>query len=487
MNRIAPERVRRQQCILSGLVLLEAFALLIGSRLTLPLLEPEEALYAVLPRDMLAEGQFVVPVLRGEPYLDKPPLLYWLVMGCYRAFGVHVWSARLVPTLAAWLTVLVVFAWGRVCGGREVGLTCAAVLTLTCDFVYRGPMLTPNGLLGLLTTTGLALGHLALRYERVQLGWWIASAFFTGLAVLTKGPVGLVLVGTPLFVLPRIVRGFARPGGQALLIYVGTVTLVAAPWFFAVTTRHPEFAEYFFWKHNFQRFASPFDHAKPVHYYLPQILLGGLPWTIMTATQFMGSTDARSSVRLSADSRFALITACIWFAFFSLSGSKRPAYLLPLWPVVAIGVGTTLARAHPASATEGVRLSKKVWVWAVWVVSAALLLGVLLWLPVYHRQFSLGEAGEVIARSPGVTVFCYPHPWNSLDFSLGRTSTVFGDGHQSLLMDQVCHAGSAVVVVKHGTSSRELVAAIPDGLEVQERWEAGQVTVLLIRRRISAR
>ena len=142
-----------------SLLLSAAFALLVGGRLNLPFLEPEESLYAVVPRDMLADGQFVVPVLHGEPYLDKPPLLYWLVMGCYRLFGVHVWSARLVPATAAWVTVLVVFAWGRACGGWAAGLVSAAVLTLTGDFVYRGPMLTPNGLLGLFTTTGLASGH----------------------------------------------------------------------------------------------------------------------------------------------------------------------------------------------------------------------------------------------------------------------------------------------------------------------------------------
>src|SRR5262245_13736571 len=65
----------------SCLLLLAAFALLVGGRLGLPLLEPEESLYAVVPRDMMTDGRFVVPVLRGEPYLDKPPLLYWAVMG----------------------------------------------------------------------------------------------------------------------------------------------------------------------------------------------------------------------------------------------------------------------------------------------------------------------------------------------------------------------------------------------------------------------
>ena len=81
-------------------LLLAAAALFFG-RLNCPLLEPDEARYAEIPRQMLAEGKLLVPVLHGQPYLDKPPLLYWLVMGSYRLFGVHDWSARLVSCSTA--------------------------------------------------------------------------------------------------------------------------------------------------------------------------------------------------------------------------------------------------------------------------------------------------------------------------------------------------------------------------------------------------
>jgi len=178
-----------------------AFLLLSGTRTHLDFLEPEESLYAIIPRDMLIAGEFVVPVLRGEPYLDKPPLLCWAVIGSYQLFGVNVVAARLVPVAAAWLTVVVVWLWGRACGGPMPRLVAAGVLPFTGDFVYRGPMLTPNGLLALFTTAGLACGRYALRQERIHIGWWIVSACATGFAVLTKGPVAIVPVATPLFAL----------------------------------------------------------------------------------------------------------------------------------------------------------------------------------------------------------------------------------------------------------------------------------------------
>src|SRR5262245_31914418 len=90
--------------LLRALPLLLAGVLLF-SRLSCPLLEPEETRYAEIPRQMLAEGAFFTPVWHGQSYWQKPPLLYWLVMTSYELFGVHDWAARLVPCLAAFGTV----------------------------------------------------------------------------------------------------------------------------------------------------------------------------------------------------------------------------------------------------------------------------------------------------------------------------------------------------------------------------------------------
>ena len=87
--------------------------LLLYPCLAFPLFEPDEGRYAEIPREMLARGEWVVPTLQGEPYLDKPPLLYWLVMLSYRVLGVHDWAARLVPALAVHACVLLTYLLGR--------------------------------------------------------------------------------------------------------------------------------------------------------------------------------------------------------------------------------------------------------------------------------------------------------------------------------------------------------------------------------------
>src|SRR5262245_56004045 len=94
--------------------------LLLYPCLSFRLLEPDEGRYAEIPREMLARGEWIVPQLQGQPYLDKPPLLYWLVMLSYSIFGVHDWSARLVPALAVHATILCCYAFGcRMFGQRQ--------------------------------------------------------------------------------------------------------------------------------------------------------------------------------------------------------------------------------------------------------------------------------------------------------------------------------------------------------------------------------
>src|SRR5205085_2493194 len=95
---------------LRGLALLVVLpGLLLYPCLDFRLFEPDESRYAQIPREMLERGDWLVPVLQGEPYLDKPPLFYRLVMLSYRLLGCHDWAARLVPAAAVHLTILLTY------------------------------------------------------------------------------------------------------------------------------------------------------------------------------------------------------------------------------------------------------------------------------------------------------------------------------------------------------------------------------------------
>jgi dolichol-phosphate mannosyltransferase len=335
--------------LVSLLVVVVLAAVVFFSRLTCPLQEPQEARYAEIPRQMLAEGSLLVPVLHGQAYYDKPPLLYWLVMSSYAVFGVEDWAARLVASGAAFGSVLVTWWWGRRVLGDRAGLAAAVILCLSARFVQMGRLLTMDGLLGLQVVAALAFGHAALCSGRLRWNWWLLSAAAVALALLTKGPVGLVLVLPPLLAYQWLDERVPRPGlvpwGGYLLAAVG----LAAPWYAAILAHEPAFASYFFWRHHLERYLAPFDHAEPAWFYLPTVLLGMLPWTLLLfgLGRFLARRSLRAAGRRPAALGMFLLSFAWCFGFFTLSGCKRATYILPAMPLLALALGCYLDAAWP--------------------------------------------------------------------------------------------------------------------------------------------
>jgi dolichol-phosphate mannosyltransferase len=498
--------------------------LLFFCRLHTPLMEPEEVRYAEVPRQMLAADRWVVPVLHGQDYLDKPPLFYWLVMGCYRVFGVHDWAARLVPGLAGVLTVAVVYGWGRRTLGPRAALAAALVLCLTPEFVYRGRMVTLNGLLGLWTTAALAAGHVARAGPRLRWGWWLAAGAATGLGLLTKGPVALALVAPPLAVAGWLDHRLARVGVRGWAGFLAAALAVAGPWYAAVAARCPEFVGYFFWFHNVVRFAAPFDHAKPAWFYLPQLLLGLMPWTLLLVplARLLARRRWSAAVRRPAGLGVALLAAGWGVLFFSLAGSKRPVYVVPVLPPLAVALGCTLGLILPRPRTAyawlwrhrsalawqmtavalaaivlggGAALAADVpkaeravlpmaaaglglaalarrgrrvpWPAAGAATFALLLMGTHDLLPGYAGRFSLRHAtlAPLAAAAADGPVYCYPQRWDAVSFYLRRDDVrAFPESDKPRLVAALCDRPDALLFVKT-THLPGLLAGLPPAVE----------------------
>jgi 4-amino-4-deoxy-L-arabinose transferase-like glycosyltransferase len=500
-------------------------ALLCFCRLHSPLLEPEEARYAEIPRQMLAADRWIVPTLHGQDYLDKPPLFYWLMMGSYSLFGVHDWAARLAAGLVAWLTVAITALWGRRVLGARAGICAAMILTLTPEFIYRGRMLTPNGLLALWTTLALAAGHIARLGPRLNPYCWLLAGIATGLGVMTKGPVALALVVPPLVVVGWLDLRLARVG-RWWLGFIAAFLVMAAPWFVAVSHRCPEFLGYFFWFHNVVRFAAPFDHAKPVWSYLPQLALGLLPWglLILPLIAWLRRPNGHRPAALG----FALTAFLSGLAFFSLSGSKRPVYLVPLLPSLALALGCTLDRLLPraASAWSWLVERRSSIAWRIAAVGLAAIIGLggaalaanvskseraiapaiiaavaLGWLargqrratwlsagtvafalvalaahdllPGYARRFSLKRAAQVEPLTS--VVYSYPQSFDAVTFYRRDDVRAFGPNQRAQLVTELQDAGSTLLYVKTNHLN-ELLAALPPTLEFQTVIDDAGVT-----------
>ncbi|MCA9054293.1 MAG: glycosyltransferase family 39 protein [Planctomycetaceae bacterium] len=342
-----PSEVRTQ--IRDVAILCAAAMVLMLPRLNTPLLEPDEGRHAEIAREMWLTGDFIAPQFLGKAYLDKPPMLYWLCAVSFRLFGVHDWSARLVPCGAAMVTVLATYWLGSSLIGRRGAQLGSLTLLLSLGFITCARFLILESVLTMYVVLALLCGSLATHTGRWRWSWWIAAAISTGLGLLTKGPVAIVLVAPPLAAYHWLGR-VGEPGfWRRWLVFGAVAGGIAVPWYVAVILQRPEFFEYFFWKHNLDRFLSGTNHRHFLLFYVPVVLIGLLPWTLalFPAVRFTLIRDASLHSLRPEGLGFLLLWAVWCLGFFTAAAGKLPYYILSCFPALALLTGHHLDRISP--------------------------------------------------------------------------------------------------------------------------------------------
>jgi 4-amino-4-deoxy-L-arabinose transferase-like glycosyltransferase len=313
---------------------------------TRALWHPDEGRYAEIAREMAHTGDFVTPRLNGLKYFEKPPLQYWATALAFRAFGVHEWTARLAPALFGWLAVLAIgYAGMRIMGGVG-GVLAAIALAGSAWPVGLGHFVSLDavlaGCLAMALAAFLVAQAGATRHAAAFMTLsWVAVAG----AVLAKGLVGLVIPGGALVLYTALTRDLALWRRLALLRGVAVLLVLTAPWFVLVSLRNPGFARFFFVHEHVERFLTT-EHNRegPWWYFVPLLLAGLLPWTALFLARVPAAwRDARRSANGFSWPRFCLAWCAFVLVFFSLSGSKLPSYILPLFPAAALVLGADLA------------------------------------------------------------------------------------------------------------------------------------------------
>jgi dolichol-phosphate mannosyltransferase len=327
------------------LLLVIVTSLLFFTRLSCPLLEPEESRYAEIPRQMLTQGALTAPILNGRPDFQEPPLVYWLIMASYQCFGVHDWAARLVPSMAAVLLVLLVYLWGRRPLGERAAFLGALVLCLSGHYVYLGRILSQETLLALWVTAALLAGYRALHEGNLRWRWWIASALMCGLGLLTKGLVALALPAVPLVLYQLLDRRAARPNVHAWGCYFVLALSSALLWYGLQTLCDPSALTYFIGLSHVQS-VDPIEPAMPVWFTLAPLLLGILPWSLLLVP-LVAFLAHKSGARQRPPALGFFLLAFLWcIAFVCCAGVQRTVDILPAFPPLALVLGSYLAQAY---------------------------------------------------------------------------------------------------------------------------------------------
>lgn len=319
----------------------------------LPLLGPDEPRYAQVAREMFVTGDLITPTLGHHTWFEKPALLYWMIAGSFKVFGVNEWAARFGPALCGLLTIAAVWCVGRQIDREEPrGFAFwSLVVTGSClGLIVFSRAASFDVVITMTTTWSLAFFLMhelpTTQNKRLLLAGFYA---FVGLSLLAKGLVGIVIpfgvVGL-YYVLRR-----AWPSRSVLVSVIWGIPLalaVSAIWYGPVIARHGwTFIDEFFIQHHFARYVSnKYHHPQPIYFYPVIILMLALPWTLhlVVALAKVRSWNWRGGDSLNVVRVYSLAWLLLPVVFFSFSGSKLPGYILPAIPAIAMLVSDRLTR-----------------------------------------------------------------------------------------------------------------------------------------------
>ena len=359
----------------------------------LGLMDKTEALFVEVAHQMLQRGDWVTPWWNDHVFFDYPVWGYWMVALSFRLFGVSEWAARLPVALAASAVVVATFLllWRLAPTGESArrrwlrAALGAGILATTPGWIGWGRSSTTDMFLASAITLALygflVADHAPPASASARLGR-VAMALFSGIAVMAKGPVGLLLPGLVVVCHLLLSGGWRRWLRPLPLLAMAALFLgVVLPWYVAAARVNGQaFLGGFLAFSNLQRFTSVlYDHPGPPWFYLPWIVLLLLPWSIflpaaIARLRFWRVASWRRPLSVNASSpdapaglpQFLLLWLVLMVAFFSAAATKLPGYILPSLPAAALLI--TL-QFRPLQGAEALERSQRLSAW----VEAALL------------------------------------------------------------------------------------------------------------------
>jgi len=304
------------------------------------LYEPHEGHFAMVSQEMIWRGDWITPHLNGSPYLNKPPLLYWLIAISTSIFGTTEFAARLPIALVGWLGIVIAWKWTREMWGINPSRIAALMLSVTLGWFIFTHQLLIDVLLGTLLLSSNYFLWRSL-YQPKSWFYWLGAYISLALCVLTKGLIGIIfpLAGCLTLVLIRqdwkVIKRIRLYKGLLLVL------AIVLPWFIAVEQANPGFIHYFIFNEHFDRLL---DRRFPPDYEVSKVSAVGylamtacwcFPWVLFlpsvvksTWREWQLGLKAQASIleRKNSDGILLLAIAGILPVVFFLPFSSRLIY-----------------------------------------------------------------------------------------------------------------------------------------------------------------
>lgn len=300
--------------------------------------DTDETLYTRIAREMQITGDYLTTQWNFKPWFCHPPLYFWLVNLCAAALGWTEFAARLPSALFGILTVILTYLFASMMFNRKVGFYSGLIITVTLQIWIQSRMaiLDMPFLFFILASIFFYLKGVYEDNNRWFVGFWVCAGF----AVLVKGPVGFLLPLIYVFFDVAIAGRWKKLTQFFISWGPAFFLIIAVPWFWAMIQVYgPDFTRRVFGYFFFTRIIYPvMNQAGAWYYYVPFFLAGFLPWTIFLPVIFY------VLAKNFRDNRASFFGAWILFTFllFTFAQTKRPNYILFIYPAVCMSLGWTV-------------------------------------------------------------------------------------------------------------------------------------------------
>ena len=333
---------------------------------TLPVTAPVEVNYAQTAKEMLAAGDWLSPQIYGNYWYDKPIFFYWELVAAFSMFGVTDFAARFFPALFASAGLALTYAFARRIYDERTAFWSTIILGTGVLYAVLAKLILTD--MSLFLFFGGTLAAFFIGYREQRRGDFYIAYACAGLAVLTKGPIGLLLPGLIILVFLALERDLSALRRICIPTGLLVFAAVCAPWYIYMYLAHgADFVNTFLGIHNVLR-ATVSEHAKwdVWYFYLGIYAIGMFPWSFALPLALYRAWRIRPVIDMRT--LFLLVWAIIVPLFFQCMATKYPTYSFPAFLPTAILTARLLAR-NPRVLKAGAIVGMGLYLAVVFVVT----------------------------------------------------------------------------------------------------------------------
>jgi 4-amino-4-deoxy-L-arabinose transferase-like glycosyltransferase len=311
----------------------------------------QEHRWADIVSGMFYRNDFFHPYLGETRYYDKPLLSYWLIVAfTWVTNGLNSWSLRFPSALAGLLSIWSIYRIGKTQRDKSFGMLCGWMLVTTFYFIFWARISSAD----MLNVGGIMLAVAWYLDKKDKAGFFDYTIFFIILALtsLCKGLGGAIVPLIAVFADMLLNRSFKRHLRLSLFaaLIPGIVVYLLPFWLSSHFdgSAYGEDGLYLVYRENILRYFQPFDHIGPIYTYFIYLPIYLMPWTLFFIPALLTLPQRWQSLTISA--RWNLLALVLVFIFFTLSGSRRSYYVLPIVPFAVLMTADWIYAAYSSAA-----------------------------------------------------------------------------------------------------------------------------------------